>query len=573
MRRGFCALTCWFILAFAPFSTFAQNNQMPPYGGICVLSTNSDPKTFNDIVAKETSSSLVTSLLFEGLTTIDPKTLQVIPALAERWQVSADGLQWVFYLRHDVRWFDGESLSADDVVFTFNELIYNPDIPSSSRDVFTVDGKMFKVEKIDAHTVRFTLPVPFAPFLRGMTQAILPEHALKSAVKNGRFSFTWGIDTLPKDIIGTGPFYLKEYQPGQRLVFQRNPLYWKKDANGRSLPYLNQIVYLIISDHNAQVLKFIDGELDAIDVRGEEYPLIKPLEGAKNFKLYDAGPAFGSNFLVFNQNPGANPQTGKPFVDPIKLSWFINLNFRKAIAHAMDKPKMISILYNGFGSPQNSAMSPSSGYFYNPNVPTYAYDLNEAKAILTKAGFIDRDGDGIIEDPQGHPLRFSLYTNGGIGEERSQIAAMMVADFKTLGIDVNLLTVEFNVLVSKLTSTYEWDAVVLGLTGGEEPHFGQNVWLSSGGLHMWNPNQSKPATAWEARCDEIFSKGVQELDEAKRKVLYDEHQRIIAEQLPLIYTVLNNNIYAIRNRFGNLNPTARGGVFPNIESIYVKDNQ
>ncbi len=169
------------------------------------------------------------------------------------------------------------------MIFTFNDLIYNPEIPSPSKDVLTIDGKPLKVEKIDEYTVRFTLPVKFAPFLRSMAQTILPRHCLWQAVKENKFSFTWGIDTPPAQIIGTGPFMLSEYHPGERLVFKRNPHYWKKSSQGEALPYLDRVIYLIIPDPQAQLLKFMDGEIDATSVRGSDYPFLKPMEETKEF--------------------------------------------------------------------------------------------------------------------------------------------------------------------------------------------------------------------------------------------------------------------------------------------------
>jgi len=540
------------------------------YGGSLVLAASSDPKTFNDIVSTDANSATVTSLLFEGLTTADPFTLKVIPDLARSWDVSPDGLQWTFHLRQDVKWSDGTAFSADDVVFTFNDLIYNPDIPSSSKDVLTIDGKPLKVDKIDEHTVRFTLPVKFAPFLRSMAQTIMPKHCLDKAVQEKKFSFTWGIDTPPEKIIGTGPFMLSEYHPGERLVFKRNPCYWKRSSQGESLPYLDKVIYLIIQDPQAQLLKFMDGELDATAVAGQDYPLLKPMEGQKNFHIYEAGADYNSNFVTFNQNPGINPKTHRAFVDPVKLSWFTNVEFRRAVAHAIDKAKIIEILNNGFGQPQNSSMSPSSGFFYSPEVIVYDYDLAKARMILQQAGFKYGQGGRMLEDPSGHPVEFNLYTADAGTTGREQMAAIIRSDLERIGMKVNLVPVEFNTLVNKLMSSFDWDMVMIGLTGGVEPHFGQNVWLSSGGLHLWDPHEEKPATAWEKRIDEIYDQGAQELDENKRKILYDEWQRIVADQLPVIYTVLNTDMYAVRNKFGNLKPTVNGGAFHNIEEIYVR---
>jgi peptide/nickel transport system substrate-binding protein len=540
------------------------------YGGSLVEAVSSDPKTFNTIVSTDAYSDAATSLLFEGLTTEDPVTLKVIPNLAKSWQVSPDGLQWTFHLRKDVKWSDGTSFSADDVVFTFNDLIYNPDIPSPAKDVLTIDGKIFKVEKLNNHTVRFTLPVKFAPFLRAMEQSILPKHCLIRAVQQKQFSFTWGIDTPPGRIIGTGPFMLSEYHPGERLVFKRNPHYWKRSPQGEALPYLDKIICLIIPSPQAQLLKFIDGELDVTSVGGRDYPLLKPLEAQKNFHIYEAGADNGSRFVTFNQNPGINPNTHQPFVDPVKLSWFTNLEFRRAIAHAIDKNKIIEIINNGLGFPQNGPMSPSSGFFYDPDVTVYEYNLDKARAILRQAGFKYRNSDQMLEDPRGHAVEFNLCTADADDPIQAQMAAIIRSDMHELGIKVNPVQLEFNTLVNKLMSSFDWDMVMIGLTGGVEPHFGQNVWRSSGGLHLWDPHQLKPATAWEKRMDEIYDQGVQELDENKRKVLYDEFQRIVADELPVIYTVLNMDMYAVRNKFGNFKPTVNGGAFHNIEEIYIK---
>lgn len=527
--------------------------------GQIVLSTTSDPKSFNPVVAKETSTTAVTGLIFEGLTTTDGVTLEVEPNLASGWKVDSEGTTWIFYLRKDVKWFDGVPFTSDDVVFTFNQLIYNPDIPSSARDIFSIEGKTFKVEKIDSYAVRFTLPCKFAPFLRSMSQEILPKHALEDVVAKGKFNYHWGLDVDPKDLIGTGPFILKKYLPGERIILGKNPDYWKRDTCGKPLPYLDEIVYVIVQNQDVALLKFQDKSLDYYSMRGQDFPILKPKEQVENFTVFNAGPAFGTNFLVFNQNKKA---------DPVKLKWFTDTKFRKAVAYAIDKKSIIDIVMNGLGFVQNSSMSPSSGYFYNPDVREYAYDTNKARLILKEAGIYDRDNDGLAEDKQGNIIEFNLFTNAG-NTVRIQIANIIRKDLESLGFKVNFVPLEFNQLVSKLDSTFDWDVIMIGLTGGIEPHFGNNVWQSSGHLHMWNPRQDKPQTEWEAEIDNIFNQAVQELDKEKRKLLYDRWQEIVAEELPLIYTVLPANIFAVRNKFANLHPTSYGGAFHNIEEIYI----
>jgi len=538
------------------------------YGGRLVTGVISNPKSFNPIIAKETSTTAITAYIFEGLTRVSGITNEAEPNLAKEWDVSGDGLTWTFHLRDDVKWNDGKPFTADDVVFTFNELIYNEDIPTSSRDIFTLEGKPVKVAKVDDHTVTFRTPVKFAPFLRAMSQGILPRHRLEDHVKKGTFNSALGVDSKPEEIVGTGPFMLERYEPSQRVLLKRNPQYWLKDAEGNRLPYLDGLTLLVVPNTDVLLLKFQEGETDYYGLRGSDFPILKPLEKEKGFTVYRVGPAFGTSWIAFNQNPETNPETGKPFVDPVKLSWFTNLKFRKAVAHALDRQSMINLAMNGLAHPQHAAMSPSAGFFYNANVIKYEYDPEKARKILADAGFKDRDGDGYIEDPLGNKVEFNLFTNAE-NNVRVKLSDIVRKDLETIGMRVHFTPLEFNNIVDKLGSTHDWDCILLGFTGGVEPHFGKNVWHSSGQLHEWYPRQEKPATEWEARIDEIFELGVQELDKDKRKELYDEWQMIVSEQLPMIYTVLPESIFAVRNKFGNLYPTPFGGAFHNIEEIYI----
>lgn len=532
-----------------------------------VLSSVSDPKSFNPILAKETSTTNIVAHIFDGLTRTNGVTLEVEPALARSWDMMADGLDWLFHLREDVTWADGVPFTADDVVFTFNDLIYNESIPNSMRDIFTVAGKRVRVERIDDYTVRFVLEIPFAPFLRALSTPILPKHLLEPAVRKGTFNSTWGVDAPVWQIVGTGPFKLSEFLSGQRVVLKRNPNYWKSDGEGRQLPYLDKLVFVIVSNQDIGFLKFQEGELDVYSLRGADYPLLKPKEARGDFTIYRTGPSYGNSFLVFNQNVSEHPETGKRVIDAQKLDWFTNTRFRQAAAHAIDKKSIIDIVYNGLAVPQDSSMSPSEGYFYNPDVTHYEYDLEKAKNILAQEGFRDLDGDGFLEDPKGNTVEFSIFSNSGV-TERVKMAEIIRKDLELLGMKVHLVLLEFNNLVSKLSASYDWDAMILGLTGGIEPHFGNNVWQSTGHLHLWYPRQSTPATPWEMRINEIFDAGVQEVKREKRKVLYDEWQQIVSDQLPLIYTVLAETIVAIRDRFGNVNPTPYGGALHNLEEIY-----
>jgi len=546
------------------------NSKDNKYGGTIVLYTSSDPKSFNPIVAKETSTTTITSLIFEGLTTINPLTLEVEPNLASNWEVDSSGTEWIFHLRKDIKWSDGVEFKSDDVVFTFNELIYNKDVMTSYADIFTIEGKKIKVEKIDDYTVKFTLPFKFAPFLKTLTCEILPKHKLENVVKDLKFNSYWGQDTKLEDIVGTGPFKLEKYLPSERIELTRNKYYWKKSKEQEQLPYLDRVIFLIIKNPDLALLKFQAKEIDYLALRGEDFSVLKPKEKELNFKIYNTGPSLGINFLVFNQNSDINPSTRKTYIDERKLRLFKNLNFRKAIAHSIDRKSIIDIVMNGFGTVCDSPLTTSSGFFYNPDVKKYEYDLEKARNLLKDIGIYDRNKDKKLDYSDGTQVEFNLFTNSE-NTERVKIANIIRKDLETLGFKVNFIPLAFNQLVSKLDSTYDWDCVLIGLTGSIDPHFGSNVWKSSGHLHVWHPRQREPDTDWEKEIDKIFDEAVKILDEKERKILYDRFQEIVAENLPVIFTVVSYNLFAVRDKFGNLKPTSYGGAFHNIEEIYIKD--
>ncbi|MDP3980619.1 MAG: ABC transporter substrate-binding protein [Chlamydiota bacterium] len=539
-----------------------------PYGGDLVLASTSDPKSFNPIIAKETSTTEITGLMFEALTRINAETLEVEPNLAQRWEMDPSGKVWTFYLRKDVTWSDGALFKAQDVVFTFNQLIFNDQIFASSRDIFVIDGAFLQVEEIDEFTVRIVLPKPFAPFLMMIAgQPIMPKHKLEKYVNDGTFNSAWGLNSLPEDIVGTGPFVLNKYEAAQRVVLHKNSHYWKKDDQARALPYLNRIVFVILQNADVALMRFQEGMLDLVTIRGPDYPTLKPKEHEGHFTIFRMGPGFGETFLTFNQNLG-NKENGLPLV-PIRLrNLFRDVRFRQAVSYAIDRSSMIDILMNGLGFSQFSPLSPAAKVFYNDQVLQYSYNKDNAIKLLKELGFEDRDQNGFVEDIKGEEIVFSILTNAD-NTQRVQTAQMIRKDLENIGIHTQIVPVEFNALVTKLNASFDWEAVILGLSGGVEPHLARNVWHSSGQLHLWNPMQKKATTEWEEKIDIIFDKGVSEMDLEKRKSLYGEWQMIASEYLPLIYTVQPERIFAVRNRFGNLKPTLYGGAFHNIEEIYV----
>ena len=335
---------------------------------------------------------------------------------------------------------------------------------------------------------------------------------------------------------------------------RRNPNYWLKDDEGNSLPYLDEIVHIIVPDLEAELAKFLAGESDVHGVLGEEFAELEPLQEEGAFTIYKRGPGFGTTFLGFNMNPGRNPDTGESYLAFEKLEWFRNKQFRQAVAHSIDKNAIINDVQHGIGYPQWSSISPAAGDFHNPDVRKYEYDLDKANEILDGIGWTDTDGDGIREDSEGNEIAFSLVINMG-NSVREKVGVIVSRGMSKIGIKVEYKLVEFGELVSQLTDSYDWEAMVIGFSGGPDPYGGISFWHSSEDLHLWHPNQARPETEWEAEIDELYVSGSQELDPDTRVGYYQRAQEIAAENVPVIYTALSERLSAVRNVLGNLTPT------------------
>ncbi len=536
------------------------------HGGTITYSTISEPLTFNLPLANDAGSSGYLSYVFEGLTETSWLDDSIEPLLAESWEHSDDGLEWTFRLRQDVTWHDGEPFTAHDVDFTFNRVVYNDDIPTNDREGFTFvytdeetgeqkDGRM-TVTALDDYTVRFVLPVSYAPFLRSMGYAIYPRHVLEPHVEAGTFGELWDVNTDPSEVIGTGPFTIASYTPGERVTLRRNPDYWMRDRAGHSLPYIDEIVYHIVETLEEELALFQAGETDAHGVLGEEYPVLEPQQEEGDFTIHRRGPGFGTTFLTFNVNPGTDPD-GMPYMRPEARAWFENLEFRQAVAHSVDKERVVEETLGGLGYPQWSSISPATGDFHNPGVRRYEYDPGAANALLDGLGWADTDGDGVREDGDGNPISFTLVTNEG-NSVREDATRIVAEGMESIGLGVDLQVIDFGVIVGQLTATYDWEAVVIGFTGGPDPYSAITFWHSDADFHLWYPNQPEPATAWEAEIDELFTAASQEVDHAERVRMYHRAQEIAAEQTPVIYTALSERLTAVRNVFGNLTPTLYG---------------
>ena len=340
----------------------------------------------------------------------------------------------------------------------------------------------------DDYTVQFVLPVPFAPFLRSMGNTVYPKHILEPYVDAGTFEDVWGINANPSEVIGTGPFTIVQYAPGDRLTLQRNPGYWMKDSAGNSLPYVDEVVYHIVADFEEELALFQAGEADMHGVLGEEYPTLEPLQEEGNFTLYRRGPGFGTTFLAFNMNQGTNAD-GEPYVRPEALAWFSNREFRQAVAHSVDRNTIVSDILGGLGYPQWSSISPAAGDFHNHGRPdgtsTTFRERTRCSTVLAgrirTATAFARTATGTRSSSRSSRTWTTPCANVQRGSSQVGLEA--------IGIRADFRLVEFGELVSQLTSTYDWETIVIGFTGGPDPYGGIGFWHSSADLHLWYPFQ------------------------------------------------------------------------------------
>jgi peptide/nickel transport system substrate-binding protein len=539
-------------------------------GGRLVIAEPGDPKTFNPITANESSSQDIYRYFFASLLSDNPVKQEVTPGLAYAWTNSPDGKTWTFKLRKNLFWSDGQPLTADDVVFTCNDLIYNPKIDNVMRD-----GKNFTVTKIDDLTVQVVTPEIFAPFLEafGASVPIMPKHILAKTVADGTFNSAYGINWKPEDIVCSGPFRIKEYKSGDYILLERNPYFCEVDPNGTRLPYFDNIVFTIVPDRNAISLRFLSGECDVHDfIYANEYDHFKTESANGKFNLLEPGIGLETDFFWFNENTNVDAKTGQPLVDPKKLKWFRNEKFRQACAYAIDRDAIIKAVFSGRAIPNYGFVTPGNKKWYNPDTAKFPHDLAKARELLKEIGIEDRDGDGILEDADGNKIEFVFNTNIE-NNSRNKAAVLIQADLQKLGFKAVFQPVEFNTLVHKIDDTHDYDCVLMGLAGGgADPGFQMNVVKSSGFTHQWFPRGKTPSTGWEARMDELMEAQMKTLDFTERKKDYDEVQKILVEEQPMIFTVTPYYYAAARADMGNLKPTALSyyRVSWNAEELYFK---
>ena len=543
-------------------------------GGKLVYRVTSPPKTLNYLFANDEPSILVAFFMLNSrLVEFDHSTQTYAPGLAEAWTTGADHRSVDIKLRDGLKFSDGKPLTSSDVAFTLEAIYDERNKGESFRDALLINGKPISVKVIDDRNLQLVFPetIP-APDNYLYNIGVLPRNVLEADQNAGRLSEAWKITSAPTSVVSSGPFVVASAAAAERIVLKRNPYYWKRDAQGTQLPYLDELTLEVVPDANQARAGLDQATIDIVDrVRPADYASLLNVGGA--VRAFDLGPGLGVDYIWFNLNPAK--ADGTP-LNPGKLAWFSDARFRRAVSMAVDRDSIAKSTLQGLATPLYGVVSPANRIWSNSSLPKIAYDPGQAASLLQEAGFTKRGAGDAPElfDAHGNRVEFSLLVPAE-SEPRKLMAAVVQEDLAKLGIKMNVVPIEFAAVTNAWTKSFDYDAILLGLsvTDGEPSTYG-NLLVSSGDVHQWRPNQKSPATEWEAKVNELFAEQARESDPEKRKSKFHEIQRIVAEASPVIPIVARHVVSAANSRVGNLSPSP---IFPyslwNAQELFISSQK
>lgn len=538
---------------------------VPSRGGALTAAIRDDPATFNPYVGRSTDAvEVLTRLLHASLVRIDRRTGKVTPWLAEHWTASDDRLTWTITLRKGVCFSDGTPFTSADVVFAF-AAVNDPSVASAIGDSLIVNGRPITAVAVDEGTVILRFPAPPGGGLQVLDNLpILPRHKLEAAFRGGHLKEQWTIAAAPSDVVGLGPFRLAEYRPGEAVVVERNPFYWRADERGIALPYLDRLTLTIVRDLNTELLRVRNGQIDigAREIRPEDYAALRRDEAVGRVRLADAGVSLDPNMLWFNLSAEAYAN------DPRK-AWLQSGGFRKAISYAVNRQAIVDQVFLGAAVPVFGPVTPGNQAWYAAAGPRYEYDPSRAATLLQGLGLEDRNGDGIREDSTGRPVRFSVLTQQQ-DTIRMRTLAVVQEQLRRVGITMDIVGVDRGMIIRRW-SAGDYDAIYFGVEATSyDPADNQDFWLSSGSFHLWNAGQPRPATEWERRIDDLIQQQARTADSVERRRLFGEAQRILADEQPVICFAAPRLVSVLSTRVANATPAPlRPMVLWNAESLAI----
>jgi peptide/nickel transport system substrate-binding protein len=535
-------LAAFFLVRGCPSRESATREAAPRRGGQIVASIRVAPRSFNRIVAADQATDLLNVLTQGRLVRINRITFELEPWLAERWDSSADGRTHTLHLRQGVTWSDGTPFTSADVLFSVLAA-FDPKSGSVVASSLKPGGSPFKADAPDANTVVLTYASASGPGLRLLDMLpILPKHKLEAALDAGTFAKAWDPSVPPSTLAGTGPFVLREHQTGQRLVFDRNPRYWRKAPDGSPLPYLDRVVLEIVPEQNAELVRLQAGETDLTytELRSEDYVPVRRAQENGTLQMVEAGVSTDADSFWFCLKPEA--KKGDP-----RFAFVQRREFRQAISHAVDREEFAQTVFLGEAVPVWGPVTSGNKRWFTPNLPRYAFDPARARDLLKQIGLEDRNKNGVVEDAKGTEARFTVITQRGVGYYERGTAVLREQAAK-IGVALDVVPLEFPALLERMLAC-NYDAVYMRpLMTDLDPAGNLDFWISSGSSHFWNISQKMPATEWEQRIDTLMHEQAATLDLEKRRAIFDDVQRLFAENLPALQFAAPRLYYAHSRR-------------------------
>jgi peptide/nickel transport system substrate-binding protein len=478
-----------------------------------------EPKTQDPFLVADESAEAIRYLTEGVLIRINRSTQKPEPELAVSWKISPDSARVEMQLRKGVKFPDGPPFTSRDVVESFRKLL-DPALHSPIADTFKTAKGVVSVAAVGDYGVVFRFPGPTASI-----ESMFDQVSIAPA----------GASTRP--VPGLGAFLLAGRRPGASIDLKRNPAYWKHDAQGHQLPYLETIHIDIEQNRDLEIQRFLRGDLHLIDkLTPDHYDrLMAGVPGA----AADTGPTLDSEFVWFNQAKRA----------PLRESareWFQNAAFRRAISQAINRADLCRVVYHGHATAAAGPVSPANRLWFLAGATPDAYDPRAASRTLASAGF--RLEGGVLKDSHGNRVEFSLITNSG-SKTRERMAAMIQSDLKQIGIQVNVVTLDFPSLLERIARNLNYEVCLLGLVNvTADPSDLMNILISSASNHPWNPSEVSPETSWEAEIDKLMLAQAATADFHVRKKSFDRVQEILHEQMPVVYLLHPNALSAVSSR-------------------------
>jgi peptide/nickel transport system substrate-binding protein len=496
------------------------------FGDALVEGSIGDASNLIPILATDSSSHSVAGLIYNGLLKYD-KDLKLTGDLAEGYEVSEDKKIITFHLRKGVKWHDGAPFVSEDVKFTY-ELIVDDKTPTAYDSDFRL---IERVEIPDNYTVKVFYKVPYAPALASWTTSILPSHLLKGVEITK--------SPLQRKPVGTGPYKFFEWKPGDSITLVANTSYFEGSPN------IERYIFRIIPDSATMFLELLNGTIDLMG--------LSPLQYAKQTD----NPRFKERYNKYKYLSNSYTYVGYNLKNPL----FQDKRVRQALTYATPKDDIIEGVLFGLGTRATGPYKPTSPW-YNPDVKKYDYNLEKAKKLLSEAGFVDKDGDGILE--KGNlKLKFTIITNQG-NSSRSMVAEILQNSWAKIGVKVDIRILEWATFINEYIDKRNFDAVILGWTIPLEPDL-YDIWHSSR-CEWKNLNF---ICFQNAEVDKLIQDARVEFDFDKRKKMYDRIQEILAEEQPYTFLYVGESLIALSNRFENIEP-APAGLMHNFIRWYVK---